>query len=114
MNTILSDDFNPTISPDQPDVKPDLQPDSGQPTEPRRYAWFAVASLLACIAAWIVATIDGFATVAVCVAAIVLGAISLRSRRHIVRNTAITSIIAASILLVVIVAFIITLDKLLG
>lgn len=74
--------------------------------EHRRYAWFAVISLVLCLAAWIVATINGFGAIALGVGSIVFSACALRSHRSIVRNTAITLIIASAVLILVIGAFI--------
>lgn len=94
---------------------PENQPQTDiKPAEPRRYAWFAVLSLLMCVAAWIAATISGFTTLGIGAVAIVIGACALRSHRHVVRNTAITSIIATAVLLIVVGAFIIALRTLLN
>lgn len=73
--------------------------------ESRNFVWLAVISIILTVAAWVAGSFNGIAAICICVAAIVAGAFSLKSRRHGVRNTAITSIIAASVLLVVIAAF---------
>ena len=78
--------------------------------EPRRYAWFAIIALLLTVAAWIAATSSGFTALAIGIAALVAGICSLRSHRPIVRNTAITSIIAVAVLIIVVGAFIIALN----
>lgn len=78
---------------------------AGPDGESRRFVWLAVASVILTIMAWIAGSHSAVASVAVSVAAIVAGALALRSHRHGVRNTAITSIIAAAVLLVVIAAF---------
>lgn len=84
------------------------------PTEKRRYTWLAVISLILCVTAWFVATVNGPATIGIGVAAIVSGAFALGSRRPVVRNTAITSIIATSVLILVVGAFILVLRHLLS
>lgn len=82
-----------------------LQPK--RPTEARRFVWLAVFSIILTIAAWIAGSFNGYAAIAISAAAIVVGALALKSHRHSVRNTAITSIIAAAVLLVVVAAFLI-------
>ena len=84
------------------------------PIEKRRYPWLAVLSLVLCVGAWVAATVSGYLTLAVGAAAIVAGAFSLGSHRPAVRNTAITSIIAAAVLIVVVGAFMVALHKLLA
>lgn len=80
-------------------------PASAAPGESRNFVWLAVVSIVLTVAAWIAGSFNGIAAMILCVAAIVAGAFSLKSRRHSVRNTAITSIIAAAVLLVVVAAF---------
>ncbi len=75
--------------------------------EPGRFVWLAIVSIVLTVLSWIGAGYSAWAGIGLAVAAIVAGAFALKSRRHGVRNTAITSIIAATVLLVVIVAFII-------
>ena len=77
------------------------------PHEPGRFVWLAIISIVLTIISWIGASYSAWAGIALAAAAVVSGACALKSRRHGVRNTAITSIIAATVLLVVIVAFII-------
>lgn len=69
--------------------------------------WLAIISIILTILSWIGASYSAWAGIALAAAAVIAGAFALKSRRHGVRNTAITSIIAATVLLVVIVAFII-------
>ncbi len=78
-------------------------------TRTRKLMWLAVVSIFLTVAAWIIGSFSGFAALAVSAAAIVAGAFALKSRRNGVRNTAITSIIAAGVLIVVISAFMIVL-----
>ncbi len=75
--------------------------------EAKRFVWLAIVSILLTVGAWIAGTFNGIAAIAVSAAAIVAGAMALKSRRNAVRNTAITSIIAAAVLLVVVAAFLI-------
>lgn len=77
------------------------------PAEKKRLLWMAVVSLLLTVAAWIACGYNVWAAIALSAVAVVVGALSLKSHRHAVRNTAITSIIAASVLLVVVVSFLI-------
>lgn len=83
------------------------EPEVRTPKEPGRFVTYAIVSIVLTVAAWIAANMNGYVAIACSVAAIVAGAMALRSRRHGVRNTAITAIIAAAVLLVVITAFII-------
>lgn len=59
------------------------------------------------VIAWITANWNGYVALGTAVVAIVVGFLALRSHRHAVRNTAITSIIASAVLLVVLAAFMI-------
>lgn len=78
-----------------------------QPRESRNFVWLAVISIALTIIAWIAGNYNGVVAMAVSAAAIVAGALALKSHRNSVRNTAITSIIAAAVLLIVIAAFLI-------
>ncbi|MDE6300330.1 MAG: hypothetical protein K2M19_01260 [Muribaculaceae bacterium] len=71
------------------------------------FVWLAILSLILTLVAWIAGSYSGIAAIAISAAAIVAGAFALRSHRRGVRNTAITSIIAAAVLLVVVAAFMI-------
>lgn len=82
--------------------------------EKRRYPWLGILSLLLCIAAWVAATKSGYATLGIGAAAIVAGAFALGSHRPAIRNTAITSIIATAVLLLVVGTFMFVLHKMLG
>lgn len=73
--------------------------------EASRFVWLAVISIILTIAAWIAGGYNAVAAIVISAAAIVTGAFALKSHRNGVRNTAITSIIAAAVLLVVISAF---------
>lgn len=73
--------------------------------EPRKYAWLAIISILLTAIAWIAGSYSGIAAIAVSACAIVLGFLALKSRRNLIRNTAITAIIASAVLFVVVVAF---------
>lgn len=75
------------------------------PKESRNFVWMAVISIVLTAVAWIIGSYSGTAAIIISASAIVLGALALKSHRHIIRNTAITAIIASAVLLVVIVAF---------
>lgn len=72
-----------------------------------RPLWLAVASLIITVGAWIVGAFSGIMALILCIMAIVAAAFALKSHKGAVRNTAITSIVAAGVLLVVIAAFMI-------
>lgn len=72
-----------------------------------RFVWLAIASIFMTVISWICAGYNAWAAIVVAAAAIVTGALALKSHRRGVRNTAITSIIAATVLLVVVAAFLI-------
>lgn len=77
-------------------------------TKPRgNFVWLAILSLVLTLAAWIAGGFSGTAAIVIAACAILAGAFALRSHKQGVRNTAITSIIAAGVLLVVIAAFLI-------
>lgn len=100
------EEVNIQNSPAEVEMKaPDDAPTSATPGESRNFLWLAVVSIILTVAAWIAGSFNGITAMILCVAAIVAGAFSLKSRRHSVRNTAITSIIAAAVLLVVVAAF---------
>jgi len=63
-------------------------------------------SIVLAAVAWIAANWNGYVSAAVSALAVTAGFLALRSHRHGVRNTAITAIVAAGVLLVVLVAFI--------
>ncbi len=69
------------------------------------YAWLAVLSIVLTLVAWVCATGNGIVAMLVGAVAILCGAFAERSPRGGVRNVATTSIIAATVLLVVIAAF---------
>lgn len=73
--------------------------------ESRNFVWLAVISMVLTVGAWVCGNFNGIVAICICVAAIVTGAFALKSHRNGVRNTAITSIIAAAVLLVVVSAF---------
>lgn len=96
---------------DTPDNTLNTQtPEPQTPTvtrESRNFVWLAIISIVLTLAAWAVGSFSGIAAIAIAAVAIVVGALALKSRRNGVRNTAITSIIAAAVLLVIISAFLI-------
>lgn len=94
---------NPNSTPPTETAKPRAIAALG--TESKRFVWLAVLSIILTIASWVACSYSAVAAIVGSAVAIVLGICALRSRRHGVRNTAITSIIAAAVLLVVIAAF---------
>lgn len=73
--------------------------------ESRKYMWLAITSILLTAIAWIVGSYNGVAALIISAVAIITGMLSLKSHRKLIRNTAITAIIASAVLLVVILAF---------
>ena len=73
--------------------------------EPARYAWLAFVSILFTVAAWIFGSCSGEVAIVGSALGIAAGAFAMKSQRKSVRNTAITSIIAAAVLLIVVSAF---------
>jgi len=80
---------------------------TSRPAEAKRPVWLAATSIVLTVAAWIAGTFSGVVAMIISASAIIVGAMALKSRRHAVRNTAITSIIASAVLFVVIAAFLI-------
>ncbi len=69
--------------------------------------WLAIVSIIITALSWISAGFNAWLGIGLSAVAVVIGALALKSHRHSIRNTAITSIIAATVLLVVISAFLI-------
>lgn len=90
-----------------PDSKTNEHQEAAKPKESRNFIWMAIFSIVLTAIAWIAGSYSGIAAIVISAAAIVLGALALKSHRHIIRNTAITAIIASAVLLVVVLAFII-------
>lgn len=106
----MNDKHTPTpILPDSEAPTPEAAPAAAM----RRGGWLAAISLVVCVAAWFLIPISGFGAMACALVAIVIAAVALRGRRAAVRNTAITVIIAAAVLIVVVGLFIFTLYQLL-
>lgn len=102
-NAVIPEKEEPAVK--EPAGADDQPPAPARTHESRNFVWLAVISIVLTVAAWVAGSFNGIVAICICVAAIVAGAFSLKSRRHGVRNTAITSIIAAAVLLVVISAF---------
>ncbi len=104
-----------TVTPEQPvAAAADTEPSTATATATAdaapvrgRFVWLAVASIFLTVISWICAGYNAWAAIVVAAVAIVAGALALKSHRRGVRNTAITSIIAATVLLVVVAAFLI-------
>lgn len=75
-------------------------------------AWIAVALTLAAWATLI--WVDGYVAMAVAAAAVIVGFLAVSGRSTAVKNLAITAIIAATVLLVVLAAFLIVIKIGLG
>ena len=90
-----------------PEENPQPASVQAEPAEKARYMTRAIISIVVTVAAWIAANWNGYVAIALSVVAIVVGFMALGSRRHSVRNTAITAIIASAVLLVVLAAFMI-------
>lgn len=91
----------------QPEQPADACPAAKWPCESKRFMWLAIISIVITALSWILAGFNAWLGIGLSVAAVVVGALALKSHRHSIRNTAITSIIAATVLLVVISAFLI-------
>lgn len=71
----------------------------------KKFNTFALISILLTIAAWIILSFEGDVALGVSVVAFVAGCIGLRASKQVWRNTAITSLVASAVLIVVLVAF---------
>lgn len=91
----------------QPEQPADACPAPKWPCESKRFMWLAIISIVITALSWILAGFNAWLGIGLSAAAVVVGALALKSHRHSIRNTAITSIIAATVLLVVISAFLI-------
>lgn len=88
----------------------DTAPPVTTPAE-KKSGWMPLAAIVLAVAAWItLARATGYAAMAVAAAAIIVGAFGCRRRAGAWRNVAITAIIAAAVLIVVVLAFIIVLN----
>ena len=97
-------DHDPEVNPPQ---AADTCPAGEWPCESRRFMWLAIVSIIITALSWISAGFNAWLGIGLSAVAVVIGALALKSHRHSIRNTAITSIIAATVLLVVISAFLI-------
>lgn len=87
----------------------DSAPSGVEKSHRSRYDKFAFLSIILTVVAWIILSLEGRVALAVCVAAFVLGCIGLKSRSRVWKNTAITSLVASAVLMVVLSAFMIVL-----
>lgn len=88
-------------------------PQTAEAAAPARHGgavWLAIASVIVTLAAWVCSYYSGIGAIVASAIAIVCGALALRSHNRGVRNTAITAIIAAGVLLVVVAAFMIVIQ----
>ena len=71
----------------------------------KKYNTFALIAILLTVAAWVILSFEGDIALGVGVVAFVAGCVGLRASSQAWRNAAITSIVASSVLIVVLVAF---------
>lgn len=71
---------------------------------PLRYRIAAVVSLLAAIAAWLILPVSGKAAIVISAVAVLDACIGLKAKTRLLRNTAITALLASSVLLLVLTA----------
>lgn len=90
-------------------ISPDTKPETVVAAE-KKSGWLPLAALILAVAAWVtLAYYTGYAAVIVALLAIIAGAFACRRPAGPWRNTAITAIIAAAVLIIVVLAFIIVL-----
>lgn len=77
-----------------------------------RFNVFALLSIFVTIAAWVILSINGEVALGVSIAAFVLSCLGLKAATRTLRNTAITSLVASTVLMVVLAAFLIVLNAL--
>lgn len=76
--------------------------------DPRsKFNIFAIIGIILTIAAWIILSTDGKVALAVSVVAFIMACIGLKSSTRLMRNTAICSIVASGVLIVVVSAFLV-------
>lgn len=71
----------------------------------KKFNAIAFFAILLTIAAWVILSFEGDVSLGVSVVAFVAGCVGLRASSQVWRNTAITSIVASAVLIVVLVAF---------
>lgn len=71
----------------------------------KKYNTFALIAILLTVAAWVILSFEGDIALGVGVVAFVAGCVGLHASSQAWRNAAITSIVASSVLIVVLVAF---------
>ena len=72
-----------------------------------KYNTFALLSIVFALAGWVILSFDGKLALAVSVISFILGCFGLKASTRTWRNTAITSIVASAVLMVVLSAFLI-------
>ncbi len=104
----MNDDKNPEINTNSAAGQ---NPATSIPASaPKKSGWLPLLSLILAIAAWVaLGYTSGYYAMCVAAAAIIAGIIAVRRKTGAWRNTAITSIIAAAVLIVVVTAFLIVL-----
>lgn len=79
-----------------------------KPTRGRaKYNKFALISIVLAVGAWIALSFEGKIALAISVVAFICGCIGLKSSTRTWRNTAVTSLVASAVLMVVLTAFLI-------
>ncbi|MBO4943583.1 MAG: hypothetical protein J6C95_09160 [Muribaculaceae bacterium] len=93
-----------------PDIeKKDIQKEEVKPGLPHRHAWVWIAVLLALVAWVLLAWFNGYTAMAVAAAGIIVGFIGAHRSSLAMKRLAITAIIASTVLLVVVAAYLVVL-----
>ena len=97
-----------------PATTPDAHNESATvaaPAAEKKSGWLPLAAIILALAAWLtLARTTGYVAMAVAAAAIIVAAFACRRHPGAWRNVAITAIIAAAVLIVVVLGFIIVLN----
>ena len=93
------------------------EPETGVAAEPaekaptadksKKFRFFALAGIILAVIAWIVLSFDGRVALGICIASFICSCIGLKAKNRTWRNTGITALIASSVLMVVLSAFLI-------
>lgn len=97
----------PEIQQDTAKTAPEQQTAKTAGTQGRSRNRFALISIIITVIAWVILSLNGIAALCVAVAGFVTACFGLKAATRAWRNTAVTSIVASSVLIVVISAFLI-------
>lgn len=95
------------IQQDTAKTTPEQQTAKTADTQGRSRNRFALISIIITVIAWVILSLNGIAALCVAVAGFVTACFGLKAATRAWRNTAVTSIVASSVLIVVISAFLI-------